>query len=212
MKNIEWKTTPGLTDYEFATKLMEKRCESIFKGTLSEQIWLLEHPSLYTWGTSAKKEDLISPNSLPVYKTGRGGQFTYHGPGQRIIYIMMDLRKRKQDIRLFIYCLEEWIIQTLEQLNIKSTRIPNHIGIWINNHNQKPRKIAAIGVRVKKWITYHGISININPDLFHYDGIIPCGIKNYGITSIYKEGTSISNKIFDSKLIKCFEPSFKKLS
>ena len=174
----------GLVDYDQAIKTMQKIIGDVRCGN-EEVVWFLEHPSIYTAGTSAKSQDLIN-ESFPVYQTLRGGKYTYHGPGQLIVYVMVDLKKRNNDVRKFVYNLEEWVIQTLKNFNIHSVRKPGRIGIWLDNNNIE-RKIASIGVRVTKGITWHGLSLNVNPNLDHYSGIIPCGLHGYEITSLIAE-------------------------
>ena len=187
MNEVEWIISSGLIEYPDALKAMDERVDLIQKGNAKELVWLLEHPPLYSAGTSAKPEDLLTPNRFPVFKTGRGGQYTYHGPGQRVVYIMLDLNRRRRDIRKFVYSLEIWIINTLAKFNIRGERRPDRIGIWVRrtdlNNSEREDKIGAIGIRIKRWVTLHGISINVSPDLEHFGGIIPCGIGGYGVTS-----------------------------
>jgi lipoyl(octanoyl) transferase len=185
---MEWKTSPDLVKYDDAIAFMERRVAAIREQNADEIIWFLEHPPLYTAGTSAKAEDLIAAQ-FPVHQTGRGGQYTYHGPGQRIAYIMLDLQKRGGDVRKFVQSLEEAIIHTLADLDITGERRDGRIGIW-TTHHEVEEKIAAIGVRVTKGVTWHGLSLNINPDLAHYAGIIPCGISEYGVTSLQELGVT----------------------
>lgn len=201
---------PHLIDYETAVSNMEKRVEGIRAGTAEEAVWLLEHPPLYTAGTSAKAEDLVNAR-FPVYQTGRGGQYTYHGPGQRVAYVMLDLKKRQvePDIKKYVWQLEEWIIQTLAELGVQGERREGRVGIWVV-HDDTESKIAAIGVRVRHWVTYHGISININPDLSHFNGIIPCGITDFGVTSLEKLRLNHSMGEVDSGLEQHFRGVFEK--
>lgn len=203
-------TQPELIDYETAVSNMEKRVEGIRAGIAEEAVWLLEHPPLYTAGTSAKAEDLVHPR-FPVYQTGRGGQYTYHGPGQRVAYVMLDLKKRQAepDIKKYVWQLEEWIIQTLAELGVHGERREGRVGIWVVEGKMES-KIAAIGVRVRHWVTYHGISININPDLSHFNGIIPCGIKDFGVTSLEKLRLNHSMSEVDSCLEQHFRGVFEK--
>ncbi|KEG19641.1 lipoyl(octanoyl) transferase LipB [Bartonella bacilliformis] len=213
---IEWKISDGLVEYSEALHYMQERIESIYAKTAHEQVWLLEHPSLYTAGTSANKKDLLTPHLFPVYEAGRGGEFTYHGPGQRIAYIMLDLKRRKQDIRAFISALEQWIIQTLAEFNIKGERREDRIGVWVVRPDRPSTtsdiptedKIAAIGIRIRKWVSFHGISINVDTDLTHYSGIVPCGITNHGVTSLLDLGLPITIHDVDSALKKAFEQIF----
>ena len=196
-QNINWVIDKPLVDYDKAVTKMISTVEKIHTRSEKELIWLLEHPEIYTAGTSSEPTDLIGNNKIPVHRTGRGGKYTYHGPGQRVIYTMIDLRKRKKDLRLFVNMLEETIILTLKDLNLKGIRLPGIIGIWIESKENKYSKISAIGIRVKKWITFHGVSVNINPNLNNYSGIIPCGIREHGVTSLENEGVNISKDDFD---------------
>ncbi|MCF6343325.1 MAG: lipoyl(octanoyl) transferase LipB [Devosiaceae bacterium] len=208
---VEWLISDRPVPYERAVSFMQERVESIVKGEESELIWLVEHPPLYSAGTSAKEEDLLSKNKFPIYKSGRGGQYTYHGPGQRVIYVMLDLRKRGRDIRAFVKQLEAWIIDTLASFNIAGETRDGRIGIWVKqpeNGENSERKIAAIGVRISRWVSYHGISLNISPDLSHYDGIVPCGINDYGITSFEDLGHLVSMSEVDMVLSKTFNDRF----
>jgi len=195
LKNsIYWKEASSeLTDYKFAVTEMEKMVSAIREGLEPERIWLLQHPPIYTAGTAAAKSELLDTTRFPVFQTGRGGRYTYHGPGQLIAYTLIDLNQRNNDIRKYIYDLEQWIIDTLAEFNIVGQRRKGRVGIWVakateNDKQKLETKIAAIGVRVRKWVTYHGISININPDLQHYSGIVPCGIKEHGVTSLLDLG------------------------
>jgi len=206
---VEWLISKDLVDYETSVAEMEKMAALIAKGESRERIWLLEHPPLYTAGSSANSEDLKAPDALPVFQTGRGGQYTYHGPGQRIAYVMLDLNKRKPDVRAFVCALEEWIINTLKELNITAERREKRVGVWVARPDLgREDKIAAIGIRVKKWVTLHGISLNIEPDLTHYEGIVPCGIAGHGITSIFDLGQIISMAEVDAILRAEFEKIF----
>ncbi len=195
---------------------MEERVAAMHKGTARELLWFLEHPPLYTSGTSAKAQDLLTPNSFPVYDAKRGGEYTYHGPGQRVVYTMLDLNRRGKDIRALVTALEEWVIATLAEFNVIGERRPDRVGVWVVRPD-KPRlatgdmaedKIAAIGIRVRRWITFHGISINVEPDLTHYDGIVPCGIADYGVTSLVDLGLPVTLADLDSALIKTFPKVF----
>jgi lipoyl(octanoyl) transferase len=186
---LEWKISNDLVPYETAVQTMEERVAGIVAGNADELVWLLEHPSVYTAGTSAKADDLLDGNKFPVYNVGRGGEYTYHGPGQRVAYVMLDLRKRKsEDLKLYVKNLEQWIINTLAVLNIHGERRDGRVGIWVDDGYGAEKKIAAIGIRVRKWVTFHGIAINVNPDLKHFAGIVPCGIKQYGVTSLAEMG------------------------
>lgn len=196
---VLWTHSKELVEYPIALERMRKRIELLKSGKESEEVWLLEHPPLYTAGTSANPKDLLTPNILPVFETGRGGQFTYHGPGQRIAYVMIDLKQRDQDLRKYVWSLEEWVIDSLKSFNIEGERREGRIGIWvITPHGEK--KIAAIGVRISQWITYHGIAINVSPNLNHYSGIIPCGISEYGVTSLHQLGMNITLEELDQAL------------
>ena len=181
---MQFITQNDPVDYEFAVSEMERRVAGIREGTADEAVWLLEHPPLYTAGTSAKSEDLMNPQ-FPVFESGRGGQYTYHGPGQRVAYVMLDLKNRQTepDLKKYVWQLEEWVIQTLAEFGVKGERRDGRVGIWVKQGNTE-NKIAAVGVRVRHWVTYHGISINVNPDLSHFSGIIPCGIKEFGVTKL----------------------------
>lgn len=197
-ENPEWRIDSADVAYEESVMFMEDRVRTIRENGADELVWLLQHPPLYTAGTSAKAEDLIATN-FPVHQTGRGGQYTYHGPGQRVGYVMLDLQKRGADLRQYIGNLEEWLIRTLRTFDIQGGRRAGRVGIWVNERGGES-KIAAIGVRVRKWVTYHGISINLHPDLSHYDGIVPCGIKNHGVTSFQKMGVDVSLPELDQAL------------
>ncbi|PPR76527.1 MAG: Octanoyltransferase [Alphaproteobacteria bacterium MarineAlpha2_Bin1] len=208
-QNINWVTDKSPVNYEIAISKMRDIVEKIYSGAENELVWLLEHPEIYTAGTSSNNSDLIGNTNIPVYQTGRGGKFTYHGPGQRIMYTMIDLRKRKKDLKMFVNKLEETVIISLKELNLNAVRLPGIIGVWIESREKKYKKISAIGIRVAKWITFHGISININPNLHNYSGIIPCGIKEHGITSLKNEGINISMEDFDTIIKKNFFRIFK---
>ena len=214
---VEWRITPGLTPYEEALRVMEERVEAIARGESSELVWLIEHPPLYTAGTSAKAQDLLQPR-FPVHEAGRGGQYTYHGPGQRIAYVMLDLRRRRQDVRAFVCALEAWIIATLGAFNVRGERREDRVGVWVARP-EKPRgldgtmaedKIAALGIRLRRWVTFHGISLNVEPDLSHFGGIVPCGIAqaHYGVTSLVDLGLPVTMPEVDSILRREFEGVF----
>ena len=183
---IKWLVSKGLVDYRHALSVMARQRQALYHHDMPEAVWLLEHAPLYTAGISAKTEDILNP-ALPVYHTRRGGKMTYHGPGQRVAYVMMDLRQRKRDVRQFIRQLEDWIVATLAHFGIKGEHDPDHIGVWVEGE-----KIAAIGVQLSKWISSHGIAINLDPDLDHFRGIIPCGIKDKGVTSLAALGCAAS--------------------
>lgn len=197
---MEWKTSTELVGYEPALAFMEQRVADIRAGRAEECVWLLEHPPLYTAGTSAQAEDLLDAR-FPVFSTGRGGQYTYHGPGQRVGYVMLDLQRRTPDIRKFVRDLEEWIILALAEFGVRAERREGRVGLWVVGKNAREDKIAAIGVRVRKWVTFHGVSINVNPDLSHYDGIVPCGISEHGVTSLAVIGVPATMKKLDVELM-----------
>jgi lipoyl(octanoyl) transferase len=198
---IEWRTTPGLTAYPAALAAMEDRAAAILAGRAPELIWLLEHPPLYTAGTSADPAELFNAQSLPVFEAGRGGRYTYHGPGQRVGYVMLDLNRRGRDVRRFVHSLEGWVIDALGRVGVKAFRAPERIGIWVE-HNGTEAKLGAIGVRVRRWVTMHGFSVNISPELSHFSGIVPCGIAQYPVTSLDEMGVSDGQEHFDLALKK----------
>jgi lipoyl(octanoyl) transferase len=206
---MKLKTSADLVDYQEALSFMEERVAKIFNGSEEECVWLLEHPPLYTAGTSAKAEDLLNAQ-FPVYDTGRGGEYTYHGPGQRVAYIMLNLKERykEPDIKHFIWSLEEWIILTLKEFGITGERREGRVGIWVVNKDKSEDKIAAIGIRIRRWVSFHGISINLNPDLSHFEGIVPCGIKGHGVTSFEKLGVKATMEDLDKALQKTWPEVF----
>jgi lipoyl(octanoyl) transferase len=208
MNAIEWRMSDAPVPYETAVAAMEERVASIRAGSAPELIWLLEHPPLYTAGTSARLSDLVEPDLLPVFRTGRGGQYTYHGPGQRVGYVMLDLRRRGADVRRYVCDLEEWLIRTLAVFNLKGERRPGRVGIWIDEGGGRESKIAAIGVRVRHWVSFHGVSLNIDPDLSHYRGIVPCGIAEHGITSLAAQGIMVATPEVDTALQRAFDEVF----
>ncbi len=213
----EWTVAPGLTAYEDAVSFMETRAEAIARGEAEELIWLVEHPPLYTAGTSANPVDLTDPDRFPVFESKRGGQYTYHGPGQRVVYVMLDLNKRGRDIRAFVKSLEDWVIDTLAEFNIKGEIREGRVGVWVARDDKpltvsgaKPEdKIAAIGIRLRKWVSFHGISINVEPDLDHFTGIVPCGITEHGVTSLVDLGYPVTMEDVDVALRRTFEARFK---
>ncbi len=205
---IEWKTSDSPVDYASAIREMEARAAALAAGQAPELVWLLEHPHVYTSGTSAKDADILSAK-CPVIKTGRGGQVTYHGPGQRVVYLVLDLNKRGKDVRAYVRNLEEWIIQTLRQFDVECGRREGRVGLWVPNSESTDDKIAAIGVRIKKWVTLHGIAINVNPDLSYYDGIVPCGISTHGVTSLHSLGLQTSLQDLDKALKATFDQVFR---
>ena len=210
MTDIEWKISDTPVAYPEAVAAMEARVADIRAANAGDMVWLLEHPALYTAGTSARDEDLLAPDRFPVYRTGRGGQFTYHGPGQRVGYVMLDLDRRDRDIRAHVQRLEEWLIRTLERFNVRGERRDGRVGIWVDRGGSREDKIAAIGVRVRRWVTYHGIALNVEPDLEHFEGIVPCGIEaaGLGVTSLVDLGLPVTMAEVDSALIASFEEVF----
>jgi lipoyl(octanoyl) transferase len=205
---VEWRISNQPVAYPDALAAMEERVEAIRAGRAPELCWLLEHPPLYTAGTSAHAEDLLAPIRFPVFPAGRGGQYTYHGPGQRVAYLMLDLQRRGPDLRAYIWGLEEWVIRTLEHFNLHGKRRQGRVGIWLTRPDGAEAKIAAIGVRIRRWVTYHGIAINLDPDLDHFTGIVPCGIKGFGVTSFADLGLTTSMAELDSALIDSFAAVF----
>lgn len=204
---IEWQTSDQPIDYPSAVAAMEAHVDALIAGNAGEKIWLLEHPPLYTSGTSADEAELLTPQRFPVYKTGRGGRFTYHGPGQRIAYVMVDLRReektRGRDVRTYIHNLEEWVITALREFDVDAGRRDGRIGLWVEHDiggTLREEKIAAIGVRIRKWVTYHGVSINLNPDLSHFNGIVPCGLSAFGVTSLHALGKKVTFAELDNAL------------
>ena len=202
-----WEVSDGLIAYPNAMARMDAHVEAISKGTEPERIWLLEHPPLYTAGTSAHEEDLVERERFPVFKTGRGGQYTYHGPGQRVAYVVLDLKRRGGDVRAFVAALEQWVIDTLDQFNVKGERREDRVGVWVRR-GAREDKIAAIGIRVRHWVTFHGISINVDPDLTHFNGIVPCGIREHGVTSLVDLGLPVTMADLDVALKTTFAPIF----
>lgn len=209
----EWQLSPAPVPYPVALAAMEERVLGISSGIANELVWLLEHPPLYTAGTSARAEDLLDPR-FPVYTTGRGGQYTYHGPGQRVAYTLLDLKKRNPDLRAYVRALEEWTIRALRDFGVRGERREGRVGIWVDmaRHGRPAgteAKIAAIGVRVRKWVSFHGIAVNIHPDLSHYAGIVPCGIRAHGVTSLHDLGVPAPLSEFDAALARHFAPVFE---
>ncbi len=212
----EWITSEGLTPYIEAVARMEARAADIAAGRAGEAIWLLEHPPLYTAGTSAKPQDLTDPDRFPVHESRRGGQYTYHGPGQRVAYVMLDLNTRGKDVRQFVQRLENWVISTLAEFNVTGEIRPGRVGVWVPRPEKPPLpdgtpredKIAAIGVRLRKWVSFHGLSINVEPDLSHFDGIVPCGIADHGVTSLVDLGLPVTMEDLDMALKRSFSAAF----
>lgn len=214
---VQWHVSADLVPYDEAVAAMETRVARIAAGTAPEAVWLLEHPALYTAGTSAKPEDLTAPDRFPVYVSQRGGQYTYHGPGQRVVYVMLDVGRRGRDVRRFVQQLEHWVIATLDQFNVTGEIREGRVGVWVTRDDKpltvtgaKPEdKIAAIGIRLRKWISFHGISINIEPDLEHFSGIVPCGITDHGVTSLVDLGLPVTMADVDVALRRTFDQVFE---
>jgi len=210
---VEWLTSDAPVAYPDALAAMEARVAAIRAGTAREAVWLLEHPPLYTAGTSADPADLTDPNRFPVFEAGRGGQYTYHGPGQRIVYVMLDLTKRGRDLRGFVASVEDWVIAVLDEFNIRGERRAGRVGVWVPRPDKPPLpdgtpredKIAAIGLRLRRWVSFHGLSINVEPDLSHFDGIVPCGIHGHGVTSLVDLGLPVTMGDVDTALRRTFD-------
>ena len=214
-QGVEWIVSDTSIDYQTAVDWMEQRAQAIANGEANECVWLLEHPPLYTAGTSADASDLVQPDRFPVHKTGRGGQYTYHGPGQRVAYVMLDLKRRRPDIRAFVAALERWVIDTLDAFNVVGERREDRVGVWVQRPNKAAPegeiaedKIAAIGIRLRKWVSFHGISINVEPELDHFSGIVPCGVSQHGVTSLVDLGLPVTMNDVDVALKASFEPIF----
>ncbi len=213
---VEWRIEPGLTLYPEALAFMEARAEAIRRGEAGELVWLVEHPPLYTAGTSARQEDLIDPDRFPVFAAGRGGEYTYHGPGQRVAYVMLDLKRRHEDVRAFVAALEQWIIGTLAAFNVHGERREDRVGVWVVRPDRPAMpdgspaedKIAAIGIRLRRWVSFHGIAINFEPDLGHFGGIVPCGVQDHGVTSLVDLGLPVTMADLDLALKASFEEVF----
>jgi lipoyl(octanoyl) transferase len=212
----EWRILSGLIGYEDAVALMENRATAIADGVAAETVLLVEHPPLYTAGTSADAADLVDAGRFPVFRSGRGGQYTYHGPGQRVAYVLLDLRRRRQDVRAFVSALEAWVIATLAEYQVEGERREDRVGVWVRRRERPlgpdggtaEDKIAAIGIRVRRWVTFHGISLNVEPDLSHFSGIVPCGIRGHGVTSLVDLGIPITMPEVDAVLRRTFEEVF----
>jgi lipoyl(octanoyl) transferase len=207
---LEWTVADAAVPYGHAVAAMEARADAIARGTAAEQVWLLEHDALYTAGTSANDADLVDAR-FPVFRTGRGGQYTYHGPGQRVGYVMLDLKRRKPDVRGYVHDLEEWLIRTLADFQVKGERREGRVGIWVTQGSARgsgrENKIAALGVRIRRWVTFHGVSLNVDPDLSHFSGIVPCGIREHGVTSLAELGLPVTMADVDVAL----KTNFKKV-
>lgn len=213
---IRWRISEGLVAYDDAVAEMEREVAGIAEGRADELVWLLEHPPLYTAGTSADPRDLVQPDRFPVHATGRGGEYTYHGPGQRVAYVMLDLKRRRQDVRAYVSALEEVVIETLASMNVRGERREDRVGVWVRRPD-KPRlpdgsvtedKIAALGIRLRRWVSFHGLSLNVDPDLSHFGGIVPCGISTYGVTSLVDLGLPVMMPDVDMRLREAFETVF----
>ena len=204
---IVWDATDAMVDYPCAVQRMESLAAAIAQGTAPERVWLLEHPPLYTAGTSANVRDLVEARRFSVFKTGRGGQYTYHGPGQRVAYVMLDLKRRGSDVRAFVTGLEQWLIDTLAAFGVEGERREDRVGVWVRRGNRED-KIAAVGIRVRHWVTFHGASLNINPDLSHYSGIVPCGVADHGVTSLADLGLTTTMEETDAVMKKAFAALF----
>ena len=213
---VEWLVEPGLTAYGQALAFMEERVAAIREGRAGELVWLVEHPPLYTAGTSAKIEDLVDPDRFPVFDAGRGGEYTYHGPGQRVAYVMLDLKRRREDVRAFVAALEEWIIASLAGFNVRGERREDRVGVWVVRPDRLRQsdgasaedKIAAIGIRLRRWVSFHGIAVNVEPDLSHFSGIVPCGVNDHGVTSLVDLGLPVTMPDFDMALKAAFRKVF----
>lgn len=213
---VDWLTSPGLTDYDTAIAEMTARVAAIRAGGADEAVWLLEHPPLYTAGTSADPADLVMPDRFPVHRTGRGGQYTYHGPGQRVAYVMLDVASRGRDVRRFVHRMEEWVIATLAEFNVTGERREGRVGVWVVRPEKPPAldgspaedKIAAIGIRLTRWVSWHGLAINVEPDLSHFEGIVPCGIRDHGVTSLVDLGLPVTMEDVDVALKRTFGKVF----
>ncbi|MDF1606990.1 lipoyl(octanoyl) transferase LipB [Hoeflea sp. YIM 152468] len=213
---VRWRIAAGLIPYPDAVRLMETEAQRIALGEADELVWLLEHPPLYTAGTSAKPEDLVAPDRFEVHTTGRGGEYTYHGPGQRVAYVMLDLKRRRQDVRAFVSALEAVIIDTLASMNVTGERREDRVGVWVRRPDKPPLadgsvaedKIAAIGIRLRKWVSFHGLALNVDPDLEHFSGIVPCGVQAHGVTSLLDLGLPIAMHEADIRLREAFENVF----
>lgn len=208
---VRWRVERRPVEYPYALAEMDRLAEAIAAGHEPETVWLLEHPPLYTAGTSARPEDLVDANRFPIFQTGRGGQFTYHGPGQRVAYVMLDLRRRSPDVRRYVAALEEWIIRTLAGFNVRGERREDRVGVWVRHPTKAGEgedKIAAIGIRVRRWVTMHGISLNVEPELAHFGGIVPCGVREHGVTSLVELGLPITMEDVDLVLRREFENVF----
>ena len=207
-ETVEWKTSPAPVAYEDAVSEMEVRVAQIRAASATELVWLLEHPPLYTAGASAKEGDLLDSEVFPVHRTGRGGQYTYHGPGQRVAYTMLDLQRRGADLHRFVRNLEQWLIDSLGEFGVTGERRAGRVGVWVSLGGEKEAKIAALGIRVRRWVTFHGVSLNVAPDLSHYDGIVACGVPEHGVTSLEALGVQADMSEVDAVLKEKFNALF----
>ncbi|GGE83372.1 lipoyl(octanoyl) transferase LipB [Stappia taiwanensis] len=208
---VEWTVSDQPVAYDVALQRMEERVAAISEGRAAELVWLLEHPPLYTAGTSARIEDLLTPDRFPVFKAGRGGQYTYHGPGQRVVYVMLDLKRRRPDVRAFVASLEDWLIGALWEHHVRGERREDRVGVWVRRPDKgidREDKIAAIGIRMRKWVSFHGMSLNVEPDLEHFSGIVPCGVTQHGVTSLVDLGLPVTLADVDLVLKRTFEERF----
>jgi lipoyl(octanoyl) transferase len=208
---VEWRVSDTLVPYEEALAWMAARAGAVADSAARECVWLLEHPPLYTAGTSAKDADLLTPERFPVYRTGRGGQFTYHGPGQRVAYVILDLKRRRPDVRAFVAALEDWLIRALWAFHVRAERREDRVGLWVRRPDKGDGvedKIAAIGIRIKRWTTFHGVALNVDPDLAHFSGIVPCGVTKHGVTSLMDLGIPASLPEVDVALKRAFAEVF----
>jgi lipoyl(octanoyl) transferase len=213
---VRWRIAPDLVAYDVAVETMEKEAAAIADGTADELVWLVEHPPLYTAGTSANAADLMAPDRFPVFSTGRGGEYTYHGPGQRVVYVMLDLKRRRQDVRAFVAALEAVVIDTLDSMNVRGERREDRVGVWVRRPERPALpdgspaedKIAAIGIRLRRWVSFHGFSLNVDPELEHFSGIVPCGIRGYGVTSLVDLGLPVMMSDVDMRIRDSFERVF----
>jgi len=216
MPPVDWTTLPGLAPYAETLAAMEARAAAIAAGTAPDAIWQLAHPAQYTAGTTPKAAARTDPPRFPVHIAGRGGQYTYHGPGQRVAYVMLDLNRRGRDVRQFVCALENWVIATLAEFNVKGERRSGRVGVWVTRPDRPPNpdgtaheaKIAAIGIKLRRWVSFHGISINVEPDLSHFSGIVPCGIRDHGVTSLVDLGLPVTMADLDAALVRCFPRAF----
>ncbi|MDR6950888.1 lipoyl(octanoyl) transferase [Ancylobacter sp. 3268] len=211
MPPVRWRIASAPVAYPDALAEMDALAQAIATGDAPETVWLLEHPPLYTAGTSARPEDLVEPDRFPIFQTGRGGQFTYHGPGQRVAYVMLDLKRRAPDVRRYVATLEEWLIRTLWNFHVRGERREDRVGVWVRRHDRAGSgedKIAALGIRVRRWVTMHGVALNVDPDLAHFGGIVPCGVREHGVTSLVDLGLPVTMEDVDLAMRREFEALF----